>query len=521
MVMKKVKNTKNILTHNVKTQMPQKIKKPIKAPPMVGMNPKRRKIQEAWGINHPYTTFPSVPSQHLQIKKGDHLPLVSILIASFMRAELLEMGLESIKKQNLTYPYEIIVLNDGIEDKTQDVCDKYANDLPIRYVFTGQRNKNGLVWRIPGYAINIGIQLARGEFIILTEAEMGYLDPNTLNNLITPLTYNKNYIVVPHGKIDDKGEATKIYKQKGLIPPPIYNQLDDLSVVFPFTIALSKEKFMDIGGYDEDFTGISHDDADIALRLMGSGGKYVQIPQRVVHLHHQRLWKKLPKDEFNRRHDYNYSLLIKRAKKVKRNEGKEWGVFQGELPASTKKRITYNNFYSHSSQLEDKYQQIKLEALNRFVKNHQLHSLLDVGCGNGTYIKHLQGKNYTVKGIEMSDVCCNKYLKSIPHICTTLKEYAQKNEEVNEGVICFNTLETLSSEELDEALIDLKKLGIHFLFAITNDSKKYRGQELNTTREKSDWWMHRIAQQLPSISLSPLSGDSLFIIEGKSQYPQL
>jgi len=65
---------------------------------------------------------------------------LSIIIPSFKRAELLKYGLKSLAKQKISSAYEVIVLNDGVHDETEKVCESFKDQLNIRYIFTGHRN---------------------------------------------------------------------------------------------------------------------------------------------------------------------------------------------------------------------------------------------------------------------------------------------------------------------------------------------------------------------------------------------
>ena len=123
--------------------------------------------------------------------------LTSLIIGSFMRPDLLKLGLWSITQQHIKRDLEIIVLNDGLEDDTEKICNVYKNILNLRYIFTGQRNtKEKMVHRDSGFAMNIGVKQAKGDIIILAGAEMYHLN-NTINLIINPLIDNKKILSVP------------------------------------------------------------------------------------------------------------------------------------------------------------------------------------------------------------------------------------------------------------------------------------------------------------------------------------
>ncbi|MBU0580294.1 MAG: glycosyltransferase family 2 protein, partial [Candidatus Margulisbacteria bacterium] len=208
---------------------------------------------------------------------------LSIILTCFMRPHLLKWCLLSLTKQKILSPYEIIVVNDGLEDETSFVCKSYPN-LPIKYIFTGNRNYPQLKWRVPGYAINIGVKHARGNKIIIGCAEMFLMD-NLVQKIIYHLYENPKNIVITQGKDDQQGKFLKhLVNSNGNSTDQNYDILSmQLNTKFPFFLGLTKKVFFDIGGYDEDFTGYCYDDADFVDRLVKNGGTYLQLPCRVVH----------------------------------------------------------------------------------------------------------------------------------------------------------------------------------------------------------------------------------------------
>ena len=65
---------------------------------------------------------------------------VSIIMASFKRPKLLDLGLWSLAQQQIKYTLETVIINDGIEDETENICNKYKNILNTKYIFTGRKN---------------------------------------------------------------------------------------------------------------------------------------------------------------------------------------------------------------------------------------------------------------------------------------------------------------------------------------------------------------------------------------------
>jgi len=250
---------------------------------------------------------------------------VSILITTFHRPHLLKWGLFSLAKQAMPVEFETIVLNDGIDDETESICRQYKEQLNIRYVFTGQRNLDGQIkWRVPGFAINIGARLSKGKVLIISCAEMFHLN-DCIAHLTFPVLVNQKRLSIPIARDDqDASVLRKLETTDGKFDfVEFYNNYPHLNIRLPFLMAVSREEFFAIGGYDEDFIGIGYDDNDLVLRLQKNGCSYYQTPAATIHLFHERIW-------FAKEHDpetaYNRRLYYSRQNQIVRNQGREWGV---------------------------------------------------------------------------------------------------------------------------------------------------------------------------------------------------
>jgi glycosyltransferase involved in cell wall biosynthesis len=86
------------------------------------------------------------------------MPLVSVVIPTYNRANLISETLESVFKQSLQ-DFEVIVVDDGSTDNTQAIVTMF----PIKYVY--QPNQGA-----PN-ARNTGIKLARGKYVAVLDSD--------------------------------------------------------------------------------------------------------------------------------------------------------------------------------------------------------------------------------------------------------------------------------------------------------------------------------------------------------------
>ncbi len=86
-------------------------------------------------------------------------PLISVIIPTFNRAELLTSALESLASQSVpNHLYEIVVIDDGSSDATNEVCQAFSLRAKLKY------------WRIDNSGIsaakNLGVFVSRSPILL-------------------------------------------------------------------------------------------------------------------------------------------------------------------------------------------------------------------------------------------------------------------------------------------------------------------------------------------------------------------
>lgn len=225
---------------------------------------------------------------------------LSIILPCYLRPHLLKWGLYSLTKQKINYPYQIIILNDGMVDETETICNYYKNNLNIHYIFTGQRNIPEIQYRSPGEIFNIGVNLAEGNLIILSSPEIYHLEKNSINNLVQPLlTQNKLLVTPKEGKDDNEGFFLRNLTENSNATYELRNVYYNYELTTPlntqlnFCMAMHKEDFVNAGGFDKDFfDGFAYDDNNFIQTMLHYGCEYKFVDAKIIHLYHSRL----PKD---------------------------------------------------------------------------------------------------------------------------------------------------------------------------------------------------------------------------------
>lgn len=140
--------------------------------------------------------------------------------------------------------------------------------------------------------------------------------------------------------------------------------------------------------------------------------------------------------------------------------------------------------------------------------------LLDVGCGQGYNIMRL--KDYTIIGLEFSEVCVDKYLVKLgwPVLLGSIIDYS-KSGECYDGIICMDVMEHIPENQIDVNLVALKKLGKSILFGIANHSDIYYGYELHLTQKPLSWWERKLKEFFIDVKFIDVHNSFYYVYEVK------
>lgn len=147
-----------------------------------------------------------------------------------------------------------------------------------------------------GFAVanNIGARLAQGKWIALLNAD-AFPEPDWLEKLLKAAEENPEFSVFASRQLqanspkllDGAGDA---YHMTGLAWRQHYNQpaqdygheFEEVFSACPTAALYSREEFINIGGFDEDYFSY-FEDVDLGFRLRLSGAKCLYVPEAVVH----------------------------------------------------------------------------------------------------------------------------------------------------------------------------------------------------------------------------------------------
>lgn len=133
-------------------------------------------------------------------------PKISVVICTYKRADYLRLTLLSLEQQTISpSDYELIVVNDGSPDDTENVVQSFNSSLPIRYVY---HDNAGLA-----ASKNVGIRAAIAPIIIFLDDD-DTASPDFLEqHLGAHRIYDKeNYAVLGYTDLDDAISISPLMK---------------------------------------------------------------------------------------------------------------------------------------------------------------------------------------------------------------------------------------------------------------------------------------------------------------------
>ncbi|MBN2320613.1 MAG: glycosyltransferase [Acidobacteria bacterium] len=190
-------------------------------------------------------------------------PHVSVVIPAYNVVEYISQSIESVLNQSYSN-WELIVVDDGSQDGTAEICHKYRN----RLIYHRQQNRG------VSQARNAGIRIAKAKLVAFLDGD-DYWYTDKLEKQIeesekceqTDFICTNYHYVNPEGEINgsafEQNECTaKLLKLRDGNPislkkaefPRYFGRLGVPSILgYPTTSLINKDLFLKSGGFDERF----------------------------------------------------------------------------------------------------------------------------------------------------------------------------------------------------------------------------------------------------------------------------
>lgn len=197
-------------------------------------------------------------------------PLISILVRTHARPQLLRQALQTIRTQTVRTGFEVVVVEDG-GPSAQAVTDEFA-DLPLRYHATGRHVGRGA-------AGNLAAQMAQGRYFCFFD-EDDWLLPDYIETWQRLLVQHPQALLFAAGSMMECGS----YAQDGAWQAGhrrlcrLENGIDALTLgcrnpVPIQAVLFSRSLFERCGGIDEELDGL--EDWDLWQRYYCEAGHFI------------------------------------------------------------------------------------------------------------------------------------------------------------------------------------------------------------------------------------------------------
>jgi GT2 family glycosyltransferase len=215
-----------------------------------------------------------------------------VVVVNWNRRLLLESCLQSLARQNLNQPFEVVVVDNGSEDGSPEmVLREYEKSTVLGLHLIRNSENRGFC-----AANNQGFAASDSEFVALLNND-AEAEPNWLQKLASAFDGRPD-VGMAASKILVHEDPRRIDKAGHLIYPDGQNrgrgsgELDEgqydrvEEILWPDGCAAMYRRAMldQIGGFDEDFFAYA-DDAELGLRARIAGWKCLYIPAAVVRHH--------------------------------------------------------------------------------------------------------------------------------------------------------------------------------------------------------------------------------------------
>jgi len=196
------------------------------------------------------------------------MPLVSVLILTRNRAQLLEAALRSISRQTLR-DFEIVLVNDGSTDETASVIDAFGhlNLHVIHHAASAGITKSR----------QEALEASRGEFIAVLDDDDEWADEKKLEKQVGYLRSHPNAVLVGGGRLLQKPGHTSEDNLNAIFRPERDASIRKTMLLrnnfFTSTVLFRRSAAMAAGGFIFDGTDVT-EDYDLWLRLGKQGAMY-------------------------------------------------------------------------------------------------------------------------------------------------------------------------------------------------------------------------------------------------------
>jgi glycosyltransferase involved in cell wall biosynthesis len=235
----------------------------------------------------------------------DNNPYISVVIPVYNAEKTLDKCLRAVFNSGFQ-DFEVLVVDDDSKDSSMKIAEQFPCKL-----LTLTRNQG------PSVARNWGARNARGEIILFIDSDI-VIQRDTLDLFVDSL---KSYTAVFGIYTQKPGTDNLLSLYQNFYAHRSMRDTNELTtMLYSYCVAIRKDTFLEIGGFDETWRRPTFEDVQLGLRLTENGQK-ICLNKSIEVVHHPNFnMKRFIKNYFYKSLDLS-KLMLSKKRLTLNNEG--------------------------------------------------------------------------------------------------------------------------------------------------------------------------------------------------------
>lgn len=193
-------------------------------------------------------------------------PATSIIVTSYNYSRYLERCLTSCVEQTTREPFEVLIVDDGSTDQSQDIARRFVGPM-VRLL----ERPNGGIEK----ASNAGIAAAAADLIVRVDAD-DYLLPAYLETMLSRMPSAGTAFLYPDYVVVDEHDSVMYEEQ---LPPFDEAEIKTRGDFLATGTLYQREAIRQVGGYEEATRNSGLENYELILKLLRAGHTGRHVPQ--------------------------------------------------------------------------------------------------------------------------------------------------------------------------------------------------------------------------------------------------
>ena len=259
----------------------------------------RRSVLDHLGQLHPSAVLEDLPNGNWRVKWPipEPAPLVSIVIPTHNRVDLLRTALDSFYRFTKYLNFEIIVIDHRSDDPETL---KYLEELPAAHPQVRVLRQEGpFNW---SHLNNEGVKATQGSLLLFLNNDVEFIQEDWLSEMVSQASRPDvgavgALLLYPQGNIQHAGVVLRmtglaghIYRtwdlNVGAFGGGRADMVREVTAVTGACLMVRRESFLAVGGFDATGLPISYNDVDFCLKMRARGLRNIYTPFAKL-IHHE------------------------------------------------------------------------------------------------------------------------------------------------------------------------------------------------------------------------------------------